>query len=93
MITIHVKQTHIDQGKPICIYNCALALAISESIGKTCVVGVERVNLKGNPKARTFLPPAAIQFRHDFDSEKFVESFSFELDSALLGDSLNVCSY
>ena len=85
MIVVDVKQTHIDTGKPMGIYNCALALAISEAVEQPCVVSAYGVRVR-NQDIESILPKIALDFRRNFDNGQPVEPISFELDDAFLGE-------
>ena len=82
---IQVKQCHIDNGRPQENSSCALALAIREATGDTSYrVGATHVYRIGEgydvyTKNRVELPGEAFQFRCDFDAQRPVEPFEFEL--------------
>lgn len=89
--TIQILQRHIDESiqlrdlsreiHDLSIYNasdnCPMAAAAAEATGEECRVGLSTLNVGGKP---LLLDSQVNQWRSDFDSNKTVFPFEFEID-------------
>lgn len=76
-MTIRVEQKHIDEWKKFDCLLCPIALAVTEQL-KCRIVEVLRHNIYIDSQ-RIPMPTDAFNFAHDFDYEKPVHPFTFEL--------------
>lgn len=78
--TINVTQADIDNGKPLSIRTCMLALAMRRDLdAPNLKVGVGNFTITGSWAAIRSLPLVAYDARRAFDLGRPVAPFSFEV--------------
>lgn len=75
-MNIEVTQADIDEGDACNCRECPVALAIARAVGVEVRVEYLRVFIK---EKIIHLPEQAVDFIDDFDSERPVKPFSFDL--------------
>lgn len=78
-----VTQDHIDRGLPARAQLCPIALALNEQHGNGHYVMVSAIDYSPNgwqTVAWYHMPPEASQFVRDFDHDRPVQPFEFEVE-------------
>jgi hypothetical protein len=75
--TINVTKEDIQNGKPIHISKCPVALAITRATGRTCEVDLDAIYVDG--LGLVYSPTEVVKFVRAFDDGKNVDPLAFDL--------------